>query len=115
MAFRSGLEEIVADLFVDLGIKYEYECTKLDYTVSHKYCPDFKLPNGIFIEVKGYWDSQDRRKIRNIIKQHPDLDLRMVFQDPNKTISKRVRQHTANTARSWEYVGLNTPKFQSTG
>ena len=28
MAFRSGLEEKVADLMVELGVKYEYEPTK---------------------------------------------------------------------------------------
>ena len=31
MAFRSGLEEKVADLMVELNVKYEYESTKLDY------------------------------------------------------------------------------------
>jgi hypothetical protein len=29
MAFRSGLEEKVADLLVNLGVKYEYESTKV--------------------------------------------------------------------------------------
>ena len=28
MAFRSGLEERVADLLCELGVKYEYESTK---------------------------------------------------------------------------------------
>ena len=32
MAFRSKLEEKVADLLVDLGVKYEYETTKVRYT-----------------------------------------------------------------------------------
>ena len=29
MAFRSGLEEQVADLMCELGVKYEYESTKV--------------------------------------------------------------------------------------
>ena len=29
MAFRSGLEERIADLLVELGVKYEYESTKV--------------------------------------------------------------------------------------
>ena len=33
MAFRSGLEEKVADLMVELNIKYEYEPDKYDYTI----------------------------------------------------------------------------------
>ena len=89
MAFRSGLEEKVADLFVELGIKYEYESEKYDYTIAHSYTPDFKLPNGIYLECKGLWEPEDRRKIKAVIEQHPDIDLRMVFQAPFNKISKK--------------------------
>jgi len=91
MAFRSGLEEQIADLLVNLDIKYEYEPTKIAYEIQHNYSPDFLLPNGIYLEAKGYWDSADRRKIKNVIEQHPELDIRMVFQDPYKKISKKSR------------------------
>ena len=63
MAFRSGLEERVADLLVELGISYEYETTKIDYTIEHVYTPDFILPNGVVLETKGFWEPEDRRKI----------------------------------------------------
>ena len=91
MAFRSGLEERVADLLVDLGVKYEYESTKVDYVISHIYTPDFVLPNGVILECKGYWDAADRRKIKTVKQQHPELDLRMVFQAPYNTISKKSK------------------------
>ena len=91
MAFRSGLEEKVADLMVGLGVKYEYESTKVPYTIMHNYTPDFVLPSGILLECKGYWDSDDRRKIKNVVQQHPKLDLRMIFQAPYNTISKKSK------------------------
>ncbi len=91
MAFRSGLEEKVADLMVGLGVKYEYESTKIPYTIMHNYIPDFILPNGVLLECKGYWDSDDRRKIKNIVQQNPELDLRMIFQAPYNTISKKSK------------------------
>ena len=91
MAFRSGLEEKVADLFVELDIKYEYEEDKFDYTIAHSYTPDFKLPNGIYLECKGLWEPEDRRKIKAVIEQHPDIDLRMVFQAPFNKISKKSK------------------------
>jgi hypothetical protein len=91
MAFRSGLEERVADLLVDLGVKYEYESTKVDYVISHIYTPDFVLPNGVILECKGYWDAADRRKVKTVKQQHPELDLRMVFQAPFNTISKKSK------------------------
>ena len=91
MAFRSGLEEKVADLFIDLGVKYEYESTKIPYVIQHNYTPDFVLPNGVWIECKGYWDSTDRRKIKSVKQQHPEIDLRMVFQSPYNKISKKSK------------------------
>ena len=91
MAFRSRLEEKVADLLVELGVKYEYESKKVSYVISHTYCPDFVLPNGVHLECKGYWDSADRKKIKSVKEQNPDIDLRMVFQAPFNTISKKSK------------------------
>jgi len=91
MAFRSKLEEKVADLLVELGVKYEYETTKVPYVIEHVYTPDFILPNGVVLECKGYWDSDDRRKIKAVKTLNPELDLRMVFQAPFNTISKRSK------------------------
>ena len=42
MAFRSKLEEKVADLLVDLGVKYEYETTKVRYIIQEVYTPDLR-------------------------------------------------------------------------
>ena len=91
MAFRSGLEEKVADLMVELGVKYEYESTKVPYVIQHNYTPDFLLPNGVYLECKGYWDPDDRRKIKAVKEQNPDLDIRMVFQSPFNKISKKSK------------------------
>ena len=92
MTFRSGLEEKVADLLVSLGVDYEYEETSYPYTIQHQYTPDFVLPDsGVILEVKGYWDPPSRRKIRQVIKDNPNIDLRMVFQDPYKRISKKSK------------------------
>ena len=91
MAFRSGLEEKVADLMVELGVKYEYEPTRIPYEIAFNYTPDFVLPNGIYLECKGLWEPEDRRKIKTVIQQHPEIDLRMVFQEPFKRISKRSK------------------------
>ena len=91
MAFRSGLEEKVADLMINLGVEYEYESTKVPYQIMHNYTPDFLLPNGIFLECKGYWEPEDRRKIKAVKEQNPELDIRMVFQSPFNKISKKSK------------------------
>jgi len=89
--FRSGLEEKVADLLSELGVTYEYESKKISYVIQHHYTPDFILPNHVILECKGYWDAADRRKIKTIVKDNPDIDLRMVFQSPYNTISKKSK------------------------
>ena len=89
--FRSKLEEKVADLLEGLGVSYEYEPEKLSYTIEHNYTPDFVLPNYIYLETKGYWDPADRRKVLAVKRDNPDVDLRMVFQAPFNTISKKSK------------------------
>ena len=89
--FKSELEEKVSDLLCELGIDYEYEPNQISYTISHLYRPDFLLPNGIYLETKGYWPSSERRKQKAVKEQNPDLDIRMVFQAPYNKISKKSK------------------------
>ena len=89
--YKSGLEEQVAKLLEGLGVSYEYESCKIPYTIQHNYHPDFILPNHVYLETKGYWSPEDRRKIAAVKKDNPDLDLRMVFQSPFNTISKKSK------------------------
>ena len=91
MGFRSKLEENVADLLVGLGIDYDYEPTQIAYTIEHNYTPDFLLPNGIYLETKGWWSPADRRKIKKVKEDNPYIDLRMIFQNPFNKISKKSR------------------------
>ena len=89
--FRSKLEENIANLLEGLGVSYQYESEKLSYTIEHNYTPDFVLPNYTYLEAKGYWSAEDRRKILNVKKSNPEIDLRMVFQAPYNTISKKSK------------------------
>ena len=89
--FRSNLERNIADLLTGLGVSYEYESEKLSYTIEHNYTPDFVLPNYTYLEAKGYWAPEDRRKILAVKKSNPEVDIRMVFQSPYNTISKKSK------------------------
>ena len=89
--FRSKLEKQVGDLLEQIGVVYEYETHKISYVIQHHYTPDFILPNGIYLETKGFWDAADRRKILAVVRDNPDIDLRMVFQAPFNKISKKSK------------------------
>mgnify|MGYP001040881384 CR=1 FL=1 len=87
--FRSGLEYRVACQLENLGVAYEYEQLKVKYQRREStYTPDFKLPNGIIIEAKGRFKSEDRSKHLRIKEQHPELDIRFVFSNSSNKLNK---------------------------
>lgn len=89
--YRSGLEEKNMKLLESKGVKAEYEMWRVPYVVpasNHHYTPDILLPNGIFVETKGLWESDDRKKHLLIREQHPDLDIRLVFSSSRTKIYK---------------------------
>lgn len=90
-AFRSGLEDKVSKQLESKGVKFDYELWKIPYVVpasNHRYTPDFLLPNGIFVETKGLWEADDRRKHLLIREQHPELDIRLVFSSSRTKLYK---------------------------
>jgi len=66
----------------------EYEPDRLDYTIVHKYTPDWKLTENTYFETKGRWISSDRSKIRAVLKQNPSVQIVMIFQNPKLKLSK---------------------------
>ncbi len=52
------------------------------------YTPDFPLRNGIIVETKGRFVTEDRVKHKLIKEQHPDLDIRFLFSNSRTKLSK---------------------------
>ena len=100
-SYRSGLEKNIAEQLEAEGVEFEYEKLKLEYDVparKSKYTPDFKVGN-IVIESKGAFGyganrfsggdpAKERQKLLLIKAQHPDIDLRIVFQRASTKIYK---------------------------
>ena len=89
--YRSGFEHKVSGELTEAKVKFEYEVTVIPYIkpeTNHTYTIDFTLPNGILVETKGRWVLEDRKKHLLIQKQHPNLDIRMVFQNSKGKIRK---------------------------
>tara|TARA_R110002074_G_scaffold11097_2_gene41271 strand:+ start:1394 stop:1789 length:396 start_codon:yes stop_codon:yes gene_type:complete len=80
--YRSNYERDVCGILYTQGVPFEYESLNLHYEVSEqrKYTPDVILSNGIIIELKGWFTANDRKKMLLVIEQHPEKDIRMVFQ-----------------------------------
>ena len=76
------------------GLAFDYERQALPYKIEATYTPDFCLPNGVLVETKGHFSPEDRRKMLAVKAQHPDLDIRLCFQNCNVKLSKAPRSLT---------------------
>ncbi len=92
--FRSGLEESIAEELTSKGVGFSFEELVIPYVKPEKpakYTPDFVLENGIIIESKGRFLTEDRQKHLLVQKQWPALDIRFVFSNSKTKISKRSK------------------------
>jgi hypothetical protein len=110
--YRSGLELKAAAQLNAAGVTVAYEEEVIEYTVPEqrkKYKIDFRLPNGILVETKGRFVSDDRKKHKLVREQYPDLDLRIVFQNPNARIGKKS---TTTYAQWCDKLGIKWAKAE---
>jgi hypothetical protein len=112
--FRSGLEEVIDDTLKQNGIDGEYEQHTIAYIIpesKHTYTPDFRLPNGIYVETKGRFVLADRQKHLLIRNQHPQLDIRFVFQNSKNKIRKGSKTTYADwcNKHGFVYADKNVP------
>ncbi len=104
--YRSKLELDVSKHLALAGVPFKYENIKLKYRVEElrSYTPDFDLGNGIVLEVKGYFRATDRKKLLLVKEQHPDLDLRLVFQQARNKIHKSSKTTYADWCKKYGFA-----------
>ena len=100
--YRSGLEKNVALDLAKRGVDFLYEDERIPYVVERKYIPDFQLPNGIYVEAKGWFRDEDCRKMRLLKAQYPDKEFRFLFQN-NKTKVQSKRFTNAQWAEKYNF------------
>ena len=94
--YRSGMEARIVPGMLSRGALYEP--LRLVYAAKPKfYIPDLVLPNGIAIEIKGWFTAADRAKMLLVKQQHSGLDLRLVLASPNQRLTKVSK----NTQSGW--------------
>lgn len=91
--YRSGSERRLADVLKAAKCPFQFEPYYIQYRVeqTRKYLPDFVLPNGIILEVKGRFTAPDRQKQLLVRKSNPFNDIRIVFDNPNNKLYKGAK------------------------
>lgn len=103
---RNKFEQRIFNQLEKSGVTFKYESEKIPYVLSGHYLPDFvlKTKSGkIYLETKGYFRPEHKRKMLAVKRQHPELDLRIVFYAPNKKYEKWAIQN------GFKYSFVNIP------
>lgn len=119
---RSGYEYQIRDDLTARDIAFGYESEVLEYTSTvrggvcrdcgskkigklRKYTPDFVIPRAqgkLIVEAKGRLTSTDRSKMRDVKREHPELDIRFMFQ--NRSLKEQVAVATWCTKFNFLYA-----------
>lgn len=90
--FKSNFEHTVSQAIEFGGVTPTYEPLKLEYILTKHYTPDFMIPRKdgtiLYVESKGYFDSDSREKMLAVKTQHPGLEIVLLFMD-DKFINKK--------------------------
>lgn len=79
---RNNFERQIEKSLKKSKIKFSYETEKIPYTISGHYIPDFILSTSagkIYLETKGHFRPEAKRKMAAVKRQHPELDIRILF------------------------------------
>ena len=83
-------KRIYADLKAK-KIKFRYESEKIPYLISGHYVPDFILTTRagkIYVETKGHFRPEAKRKMAAVKRLNPNLDIRLLFYSYSKSSVK---------------------------
>jgi len=78
------------------NLSFKYESEKIPYVLAGHYIPDFIILTSlgkIYIEAKGYFRPEAKRKMVAVKRQHPELDIRLVFYSASKTNVRFAERH----------------------
>ena len=111
MVGRRSMAEVRFDSEYIEGHRVEahYELSQFEYHVDEikKYTPDWTLftKSGleIYIEYKGVLDGATRKKMKLVKKQHPELDIRFVFEQASNKIMKTSKTTYGMWADQWGF------------
>ena len=101
--YRSKWEANFARILKYLEVPFEYEANSflLDYdSYRRNYYPDFFLPNNKIIEIKGFWNTDSRQKVKAFVETHPEYELMILDGDMYTTLEKIYAHKIPN----WEFT-----------
>jgi predicted nuclease of restriction endonuclease-like RecB superfamily len=84
---RNKFEQRIYLQLKNSKVPFKYESEKIPYVLAGHYIPDFIVHTSlgkIYIEAKGYFRPEAKRKMVAVRRQHPELDIRLIFYSASK-------------------------------
>jgi hypothetical protein len=107
---KSKFEEQIAPL---LGIE-KYEVDKFPYVLTCHYTPDWKITDKLYVESKGLFSQEDRRKMKVVKETYPHVTFILCFQNANKKIAKNSKTTYAKWATKNGFIWCELPDLIKT-
>lgn len=104
---RNNFEKKLERQLKKAKVKFSYETEKIPYVIAGHYIPDFILVTSmgkIYVEAKGHFRPEAKRKMVAVKRQHPELDIRIVF------YSKKLRDTRFCEKHGFKYAIGDIPK-----
>ena len=79
---RNNFEKRIEKSLKKSKVKFSYETEKIPYVIAGHYIPDFIIATTsgkIYLETKGHFRPEAKRKMAAVKRQHPELDIRIIF------------------------------------
>lgn len=107
--YRSSWEANLARILNYLQVPFEFEKQGFDVEFDSRgyyYLPDFFLSDNKIIEVKGFWNTDSRNKVKAFSETHPEYELLIIDGDMYTTLS----QMYAKQIPQWEFDNVHFTK-----
>lgn len=90
-SYKSKLERDFAKHIEGRGLKAEYEQNTFVYERPSHYTPDWRIHDRLFLETKGEFAPAQRANMVAFKKQHPEIEIVMVFADAQNLLHRKAK------------------------
>lgn len=107
MKLKNNFEKKIHRQLKRAKVQFSYESERIPYVLACHYVPDFviRTPLGlVYIECKGYFRPEDKRKLIAVKKLNPHMDLRILFYSTSPKNIKWAERH------GFKYAVSSIPK-----
>jgi hypothetical protein len=105
-------EKKFAEFLTNKNVKWER--IKIKYLKTHTYTPDFYCPDqNVYFEIKGFRRERDLYKMFLVLKEHPDLKIKMIEKSEINNLDKIDIFNLPDFNEKYKFEDIDVTKFKN--